>query len=79
MAVISLFPSDERLGADEQLAEFGLSVELIHNALRAGLNKALTRTDLAPAGAQRTDIYLDGTEYLRLRLARPGRAGRQSA
>lgn len=72
MAVISLFPSQEPPSADEQLAEFGLSVELIHKALRPGLNQALTRTSLAPAGAQRTDIYLDGTEQLRLKLARLG-------
>lgn len=57
---------------DSELAEFGLSIELLHEVARPGLGSALNRTRVANAGAQSNDIYQDTSEHLRLRLARQG-------
>ncbi|MCL9664167.1 hypothetical protein L2091_02870 [Curtobacterium albidum] len=73
MALKARFGDEEHgeAGADEQrLAQFGLSSELIHDALRRGVSRALSRTGFANPGAGNTDIYQDGSEDLRARLAR---------
>lgn len=54
------------------LAELGLSVEVLHAALRPGLRRALGRTDAANPGAPANDIYQDGSEQLRQLLMRSG-------
>lgn len=72
MSVLSFLPSNDPASAEEQLAEFNLSVESLHHIFRPGLNHALMRTNLAPNGAQRLDLYLDGSEQLLLHLARHG-------
>ena len=63
-------PDDE--SDEERLRQFGLSSALVHDALRRGVSRALSRTGFANAGAGNTDIYHDGSEDLRARLARRG-------
>lgn len=72
MSVLSFLPSNVPASPDEQLAEFNLSVELLHQVFRPGLSRALMRTQLAPSGAPQFDLYLDGSEQLRLNLSRLG-------
>lgn len=55
-----------------RLAELGLSVEVLHAALRPGFRRALGRTDAANPGAPANDIYQDGSEQLRQLLMRSG-------
>ena len=72
MSVLSFLPSNVPASPDEQLAEFNLSVESLHRIFRPGFSRALMRTQLAPSGAQQLDLYLDGSEQLRLNLSRLG-------
>ncbi len=61
-------PSDD----EGRLNAFGLSTELIQDALRPGLTRAFSRTALALASSPGTDIYHDTMEQLAMRLAASG-------
>lgn len=69
---IAVLPASDESGDEERLAAFGLSSALVHDALRRGASRALSRTGFANAGAGNTDIYHDGSEDLRARLVRAG-------
>jgi hypothetical protein len=72
IALLQAVPEPRDGDADSRLAEFGLSVELLHQVARPGLSKALNRTRVANPGAQSNDLYQDTSEQLRLRLSRTG-------
>lgn len=56
------FAEPDRLGA------LGLSVEVLHRAVRAGIEARATRTGLAPRNAAGTDLVSHTVEELRLLL-----------
>lgn len=56
------------LGEPDRLGDLGLSVELLHRAVRAGVQARGTRTDLAPRNAAGTDLVSHTVEELRLLL-----------
>jgi len=62
----------EAASDEERLRRYGLSSALVHDVLRRGTSRALSRSGFANAGAANTDIYHDGSEDLRKRLARSG-------
>ena len=49
---------------DEHLAQWGLSVKTIHDAMRRGFQRSLDRSRLAPSIAPAMDVYADGFEDL---------------
>ncbi|TWP33604.1 hypothetical protein [Leekyejoonella antrihumi] len=57
---------------DGRLHAFGLSSELIHNALRRGASRAANRTSTALKSSPGTDIYHDGIEDFGRLLAPSG-------
>jgi hypothetical protein len=61
-----------QLGEPDRLAELGLSVEVLHRAVRAGVEARATRTGLAPRNAAGTDLYSYTVEELRLLLVPSG-------
>ncbi|HST66292.1 MAG TPA: hypothetical protein VLM05_13990 [Mycobacteriales bacterium] len=60
------------LGDPDRLGELGLSVEVLHRAVRAGVEARATRTGLAPRNAAGTDLYSYTVEELRLLLTPAG-------
>jgi hypothetical protein len=56
------------LAEPDRLAELGLSVEVLHRAVRAGIEARATRTGLAPRNAAGTDLVSHTVEELRLLL-----------
>ncbi len=72
VTLLRAIPEPHDGDADASLAEFGLSVELLHQVAGPGLSKALNRTRAANPGAQSNDLYQDTSEQLRLRLSRTG-------
>jgi hypothetical protein len=52
----------------DRLGELGLSVEVLHRAVRAGIEARATRTGLAPRNAAGTDLVSHTVEELRLLL-----------
>jgi hypothetical protein len=56
------------LGEPDRLADLGLSVEVLHRAVRAGIEARATRTGLAPRNAAGTDLVSHTVEELRLLL-----------
>jgi hypothetical protein len=60
------------LGQPARLADLGLSVEVLHRAVRAGIDARATRTELAPRNAAGTDLYSFTVEELRLLLVPSG-------
>lgn len=60
------------LGEPDRLADLGLSVEVLHRAVRAGVEARATRTGLAPRNAAGTDLYSYAVEELRLLLVPSG-------
>lgn len=52
----------------DRLADFGLSVELLHDAMTPGLIQASTRTSLALNSTPGTDLYHTGLEQLSILL-----------
>lgn len=72
LTLLRVVPETDDGDADARLAEYGLSVDLIHQVARPGLSKALNRTRVANPGAQSNDLYQDTSEQLRLRLSRTG-------
>jgi hypothetical protein len=54
------------------LEALGLSVEVLHRAVRAGIEARATRTGLAPRNAAGTDLYSYTVEELRLLLVPSG-------
>ncbi|WP_146236324.1 hypothetical protein [Curtobacterium sp. MCBD17_023] len=67
------FAHEPAASSDEDLLRhYGLSSSLVHDALRRGTSRALSRSGFANAGAENTDIYHDGSEDLRKSLARSG-------
>ncbi len=60
------------LGESDRLAELGLGVEVLHRAVRAGIEARATRTGLAPRNAQGTDLVSHTVEELRLLLESTG-------
>lgn len=57
-------------GDEDRLAEFGLSTQIFHDALRPGASRANNRSSLALDSSAGTDIYHDGMENLH-RILRP--------
>lgn len=51
-------------GDESRLRAFGLSTEILHNALREGASRAANRSALALESSAGTDIYHDGMENL---------------
>lgn len=56
------------LAEPDRLEELGLSVEVLHRAVRAGIEARATRTGLAPRNAAGTDLVSHTVEELRLLL-----------
>lgn len=52
----------------DRLGELGLTVEVLHRAVRAGIEARATRTGLAPRNAAGTDLVSHTVEELRLLL-----------
>lgn len=52
----------------DRLGELGLSVEVLHRAVRSGIEARATRTGLAPRNAAGTDLVSHTVEELRLLL-----------
>ena len=61
MSVVRPITSDAS-DDERRLAEFGLSSDLIHMALRPGLSRAMNRTSMALRSTPGTDIYHDSME-----------------
>ena len=59
-------------GAPDRLGDLGLSVEVLHRAVHAGVLARGTRTDLAPRNAQGTDLVSHTVEELRQLLEATG-------
>jgi len=64
--------SRSALKAEDRLAAFGLSTEVIHTALKPGLSRATSRTSMALRSTPGTDIYHDSMEQLHSHLAEFG-------
>lgn len=63
MSMSVVRPTTSDASDDERrLAEFGLSSDLIHMALRPGLSRATNRTSMALRSTPGTDIYHDSME-----------------
>jgi hypothetical protein len=59
-------------GNERRLQVFGLSTDIFHNGLRAGVSRAANRSEMALESSRGTDIYHDGMENLHLILAPAG-------
>lgn len=66
--IVSLTSPD----GERRLSEFGLSTEIIHTALRPGLDRATNRSELALRSTPGTDIYHDTMEQFAKMLADSG-------
>lgn len=71
MAVLSSIASGS-WNHERRLADFGLSTELIHTALRPGLTRATNRSSKALRSTPGTDIYNDAMEQFHQLLAEDG-------
>lgn len=63
---------DRWLKADRALAQFQLSIEIVHSAFSPALNHALGRSSLAALNTPGTDIHSDTFEALSMRLVPEG-------